>query len=121
MFQADAKQQQQQQQRSGPRQIRRTRSDLGGQRLLGWEQRQAARRLLRNMASSRRPLSPRKRPPEENDEDGLVVLRRHVHGAPPRRPALRRSLSQPIDIDKISPLLIVKSPGSKYSLHPPKL
>ncbi|CAH1126967.1 unnamed protein product [Ceutorhynchus assimilis] len=109
---ADVKNQQQQNQthqqpqRSATRQVRRTRSDLGGQRLLGWEQRQAARKLLRSMATSRRPLSPRKRPPDENDEDGLVVLRRNVHGAPPRRPALRRSLSQPIDIDKMSPLLM---------------
>lgn len=128
LFQTDAKQQQihqkqqqqqqqqqnqNNQQRSASRQVRRTRSDLGGQRLLGWEQRQAARRMLRNMALSRKPLSPRKRPPDENDEEGLVVLRRHVPGTPPRRPALRRSLSQPVDIDKISPLVVLKT-SSKY-------
>lgn len=117
--QQQEQQQQQQnqnnQQRSGSRQVRRTRSDLGGQRLLGWEQRQAARRMLRNMALSRKPLSPRKRPPDENDEEGLVVLRRHVPGTPPRRPALRRSLSQPVDIDKISPLVVLKT-SSKYFL-----
>ncbi|ERL91186.1 hypothetical protein D910_08525 [Dendroctonus ponderosae] len=105
--QVDPKQQQLNQRQV--RQVRRTRSDLGGQRLLGWEQRQAARRLLRNM-TSKRTLSPRKRPPDENDDDdGLVVLRRHVPGTPPRRPALRRSLSQPIDIDKISPLVLIKA------------
>ncbi|XP_066138350.1 uncharacterized protein RhoGEF3 isoform X1 [Euwallacea fornicatus] len=121
-YQADAKPHQIQQpppnhphQRRASRQVRRTRSDLGGQRLLGWEQRQAARRLLRNMALSRRPLSPRKRPPDENDEDGLVI-RRHVPGAPPRRPALRRSLSQPVDIDKISPLVLLKT--SNHSVGP---
>ncbi|KAL1491966.1 hypothetical protein ABEB36_012477 [Hypothenemus hampei] len=77
------------------KQVRRTRSDLGGQRLLGWEQRQAARRMLRNMATSRS-----KRPPDDQ-QDG-VILRKHLHGAPPTRPALRRSLSQPVDIDKIT-------------------
>lgn len=111
-FKADLKQQQHQQLHGGPRQVRRTRSDLGGQRLLGWEQRQAARKLLRNMASPRRPISPRKRPPDEND-DGAVILRRHAHGAPPRRPALRRSLSQPIDIDKLSPLMSTKFSGNR--------
>ncbi|XP_060525179.1 uncharacterized protein LOC132701359 [Cylas formicarius] len=97
----------------GSKQVRRTRSDLGGQRLFGWEQRQATQRLLRKMAaptsSPGRGQSPRKRPSDDLRADDDVELRRDV---PARPPALRRSLSQPLDIDKLSPLMRLRSPAS---------
>lgn len=50
-----------------------------------------------------RPQSPRKKPP---DVPGEVQLRM-TH----RRGQLRRSLSQPLDIDKLSPLMRTKATG----------
>lgn len=83
-------------------QVRRTRSDLGGQRLLHWDPRSSYRRLMSSPAPLRgRPQSPRKKPP-----DIPVQLRQHQ-----RRGHLRRSLSQPLDIDKLSPLMRIKAPG----------
>lgn len=54
-------------------------------------------------------MSPRKKPP---DAPGGVQLR-----VPHRRGQLRRSLSQPVDIDKLSPLMRTKTAG-KYALNP---
>ncbi|KAK9746793.1 RhoGEF domain [Popillia japonica] len=85
--------------------VRRTHSDLGGQRILHWESRSSYRRLMSSPAPIRgRPQSPRKKPP---DTPGGVQLRGSHH----RRGQLRRSLSQPLDIDKLSPLMRLKAPG----------
>lgn len=93
-FQADLKQR-----AHKHHQVRRTRSDLGGQRLLQWEGRPAPGRP---MASPPPPRSPRRRPP-----DAPVVLRQGGR----RSGQLRRSLSQPLDIDKLSPLMRPKAAG----------
>ncbi|XP_022919808.2 uncharacterized protein [Onthophagus taurus] len=84
--------------------VRRTHSDLGGQRILHWETRSSHRRLMTSPITVKgRPQSPRKRPP---DLPGAVQLR----GGPQyRRGQLRRSLSQPLDIDKLSPLMRLKT------------
>nr|XP_008197973.1 PREDICTED: spermatogenesis-associated protein 13 isoform X1 [Tribolium castaneum] len=87
-------------------QVRRTRSDLGGQRLLQWDSRSSYKRLMSNPSPLRgRPQSPRKKPP---DAPGGVQLRLNH-----RRGQLRRSLSQPLDIDKLSPLMRTKTAGLK--------
>ncbi|KAJ8919125.1 hypothetical protein NQ315_012110, partial [Exocentrus adspersus] len=105
-FKADLKQRTQKHQ-----QVRRTRSDLGGQRLLHWDPRTSYRRLMSSSASLRsRPQSPRKKPP---DAPGGVTLR---HGNY-RRGQLRRSLSQPLDIDKLSPLMKTKVAGVRAGPH----
>lgn len=89
-------------------QVRRTHSDLGGQRLLQWDPRSAYRRLMSSPVPLKsRPQSPRRKPP---DLPGGVQLR-----GLPRRGQLRRSLSQPLDIDKLSPLMRNKS-GGKFML-----
>lgn len=49
-------------------------------------------------------MSPRKKPPDAPDG---VQLR-----GPHRRGQLRRSLSQPVDIDKLSPLMRTKAAGN---------
>ncbi|XP_049821611.1 uncharacterized protein LOC109604696 isoform X2 [Aethina tumida] len=92
-------------------QVRRTRSDLGGQRLLNWDPRSSYRRLMSSPAHHLRPgsggsarlQSPNKKPP---DAPGGVQLR-----SGRRRGQLRRSLSQPLDIDKLSPLMRTKTAG----------
>ncbi|XP_044261717.1 uncharacterized protein LOC123009457 [Tribolium madens] len=87
-------------------QVRRTRSDLGGQRLLQWDSRSSYKRLMSTTSPLRgRPQSPRKKPP---DAPGGVQLRINH-----RRGQLRRSLSQPLDIDKLSPLMRTKTTGLK--------
>lgn len=85
--------------------VRRTHSDLGGQRILHWDPRAAYRRMMSSPTPLReRPQSPRKKPP---DAPGGVQLRGHQ-----RRGQLRRSLSQPLDIDKLPPLIRTKAPGN---------
>ncbi|XP_050499338.1 uncharacterized protein LOC126879961 isoform X2 [Diabrotica virgifera virgifera] len=93
-------------------QVRRTRSDLGGRRILNWD------RSFGRMFSSTGPpglqsrsQSPRKKPPD-TPPDGVVMRGRGPLG---RRGTLRRSLSQPLDIDKLSPLMRAKSGGIKLS------
>ncbi|KAJ8968727.1 hypothetical protein NQ317_000736 [Molorchus minor] len=98
LFKADLKQRAHKHQ-----QVRRTRSDLGGQRLLNWESRSAYRRLMSSVPLRGRPQSPKKKPPD-TPADG-VILRQGSH----RRGQLRRSLSQPLDIDKLSPLMRAKT------------
>ncbi|CAG9859561.1 unnamed protein product [Phyllotreta striolata] len=103
-FKADLKQ------RAHPdrRQVRRTRSDLSGRRT----------------SRCRRPadmLSSPDSPPADAPAPGLaqhpadrppdVVVRRRGVG---RRATLRRSLSQPLDIDKLSPLMKAKRGGLKF-------
>lgn len=58
-----------------------------------------------------RPQSPRKKPP---DTPGSVQLR-----GPHRRGQLRRSLSQPLDIDKLSPLMRTKGFGKYTFIYVP--
>ncbi|KAK4883196.1 hypothetical protein RN001_006515 [Aquatica leii] len=90
--------------------IRRTHSDLGGQRLFQWDPRSSYRRLMSSPAPLQgRPqrMSPRKKPP---DAPGAVQLR-----TAQRRGQLRRSLSQPVDIDKLSPLMRTKTAGLRLA------
>lgn len=95
--------------------VRRTHSDLGGQRILHWESRSSYRRLMSSPAPIRgRPQSPRKKPP---DAPAGVQLRGTNH----RRGQLRRSLSQPLDIDKLSPLMRLKGSGNLSSKYLPIL
>lgn len=106
IFKADLKQRTHKHQ-----QVRRTRSDLGGQRLLHWDSRASYRRLMTSSVPLRgRPQSPRKKPP---DAPGGVTLRHGSH----RRGQLRRSLSQPLDIDKLSPLMRTKTAGEIYGVY----
>lgn len=84
-------------------QVRRTHSDLGGQRLLQWDPRNTYRRLM-STPNRTRPRSPQKKPPDV--PEGGVQLR-----GIPRCGTLRRSLSQPLDIDKLSPLMRTKTTG----------
>ncbi|XP_017779219.1 PREDICTED: rho guanine nucleotide exchange factor 4-like [Nicrophorus vespilloides] len=93
--------------------VRRTHSDLGGQRIYQWDSRASYRRLMSlPVAPLRaRPQSPRKKPPDGNGPPG-VQLRSHPLY---RRGQLRRSLSQPLDIDKLSPILRPKAPGLKMT------
>ncbi|XP_050306057.1 uncharacterized protein LOC126743130 isoform X2 [Anthonomus grandis grandis] len=114
---ADVKQQRHQSPRlSRPKEVRRTRSDLGGQQMPAcYEQRQTAGRLLCSMESSKRPLSPRKRPPE--GYPNVILRSKHNHDRRSNGLGLRRSLSQPIDIDKISAETVVKSPNFSEEEH----
>lgn len=99
LLQADLKQRTQ----SNHTPVRRTRSDLGGQRLFHWDRSSSKRMASRGGI---RPPSPRKRPPDAPAGD--VVLRPAVIR---RSGTLRRSLSQPVDIDKLSPLMRTKTTG----------
>lgn len=104
MFQADLKQR-----AHGKNQVRRSRSDLGGQRLFNWEQPKFYRKMISSPAPIRsRPQSPKKKPP---NAPGDVVLRPSIYR---RSGQLRRSLSQPLDIDKLSPLMRVKTAGKFF-------
>lgn len=88
--------------------VRRTHSDLGGQRLLQWDTRNPYYRMMSTPSPLKgRPqrASPRRNPPEA---PGGVQLRGPRR---PARPQLRRSLSQPVDIDKLSPLMRTKTGG----------
>lgn len=106
LFQADLKQR-----AHGNNKVRRTHSDLGGQRLFNWEQPKFYRRMISSPAPIRsRPQSPKKKPP---CAPGDVVLRPST-AIYRRSGQLRRSLSQPLDIDKLSPLMRVKTAG-KYN------
>ncbi|XP_057660132.1 mucin-2 isoform X2 [Diorhabda carinulata] len=95
-------------------QVRRTRSDLGGRRILNWDR--SFGRIFSspgppNMQS--RSQSPRKKPPD-TPPDGVVLRNSSGLG---RRGTLRRSLSQPLDIDKLSPLIRAKNGGMKLGFH----
>lgn len=103
LFQADLKQR-----AHGRAPVRRTRSDLGGQRLFHWERSSSRRMATRGAATGVRPPSPRKRPPDAPPGDGVML---RPASAARRSSMLRRSLSQPIDIDKLSPLMRAKTAG----------
>lgn len=104
MFQAELKS------RQKHYQVRRTHSDLGGQRLLQWDPRATYRRLM-STPTRTRPRSPQRKPPDVPTDvagaGGVVQLR-----GLPRCGQLRRSLSQPLDIDKLSPLMRTKTAGN---------
>ncbi|XP_044730841.1 uncharacterized protein LOC123293913 [Chrysoperla carnea] len=94
--------------------VRRTNSDLGGQRLLQWDTRGSYRRMFSSPSPIKmRPqrLSPRHAPSSNNSPANSVLMRHNRRT--PGRPQLRRSLSQPLDIDKLSPLMRTKTMGSR--------
>ncbi|XP_045467492.1 uncharacterized protein LOC123675950 isoform X2 [Harmonia axyridis] len=95
-FKADLKQRAHKHQR-----VRRSRSDLGGHRILHWDSKGSH---MRNMSPLRnRPKSPQRKPPDAPEM--------RPPGANRRRGHLRRSLSQPLDINKLSPLMRTKTAG----------
>ncbi|XP_023726121.2 rho guanine nucleotide exchange factor 4 [Cryptotermes secundus] len=88
-------------------QVRRTHSDLGGQRLFNWD----LRNIYRRMYSTPSPIKmrpPRSSPPHPTITDA-VTLRSSKRRS--RRPQLRRSISQPLGLNELSPLMRRK-PGS---------
>lgn len=98
MFQAELRS------RSGDRKqhrpVRRTNSDLGGQRIYRWETGRTSSTGSRRgsaMTSPQPHQKPRRKPPDYRA--GPPVQLRHQ--LPYRRGQLRRSLSQPLDIDKV--------------------
>nr|CAD7428476.1 unnamed protein product [Timema monikensis] len=81
--------------------VRRTHSDLGGQRIFNWDMRNSYRRMF----SSPSPIKmrpPRTSPPRPANTD-TVTLRSSKHRN--ARPPLRRSISQPLGINELSPLM----------------
>lgn len=60
-----------------------------------------------------RPRSPQRKPPDVPDGGGGGV---HLRGTA-RCGQLRRSLSQPLDIDKLSPLMRTKTAGEFLLVH----
>ncbi|KAL0275632.1 UNVERIFIED_CONTAM: hypothetical protein PYX00_003429 [Menopon gallinae] len=81
------------------RRVRRTNSDLGGQRLFNWELRNNYRRMM-SMPS---PVKgrPSRTAGNKLTPDGSAVPRRRMPG----RGQLRRSMSQPLGLNELSPLM----------------
>lgn len=86
---------------------------MGGRRILHWDR--SFGRMISSPGSPHtdsRSQSPRKKPPD-TPPDGVVLRGRGGLG---RRGTLRRSLSQPLDIDKLSPLMKAKHGGLKFHM-----
>ncbi|KAG5320378.1 SPT13 protein, partial [Pseudoatta argentina] len=89
--------------------VRRTNSDLGGQRLLQWDTRSGYVHNYRRMLSTPSPI--KSRPPRlspRHSSHDIVTLRSNAKGRSSRT-NLRRSLSQPLGINQLSPLMRVKT------------
>ncbi|XP_053597025.1 uncharacterized protein LOC103576107 isoform X2 [Microplitis demolitor] len=95
--------------------VRRTNSDLGGQRLFQWDNRSYGGQLYyRRMLSTPSPI--KSRPPRlspRHSSHDIVTLRSNARGRNSRT-NLRRSLSQPLGINQLSPLMRTKTPGVKF-------
>nr|CAD7440106.1 unnamed protein product [Timema bartmani] len=81
--------------------VRRTHSDLGGQRIFNWDMRNSYRRMF----SSPSPIKmrpPRTSPPRPANTDTVTLRSSKRRNA---RPPLRRSISQPLGINELSPLM----------------
>uniref|UniRef100_A0A1B6CGV1 Spermatogenesis-associated protein 13 n=1 Tax=Clastoptera arizonana TaxID=38151 RepID=A0A1B6CGV1_9HEMI len=85
--------------RGGHQNVRRTHSDLGGQRLFNWDVRNSYRRMFSSPSPIKmKPhLSPRK-----NALDTPLRSSKRFNNRPQQ---LRRSISQPLGINELSPLL----------------
>ncbi|KAG8036655.1 hypothetical protein G9C98_003977 [Cotesia typhae] len=95
--------------------VRRTNSDLGGQRLFQWDSRTYGGQLYyRRMLSTPSPIKtrPPRLSPRHSSHD-IVTLRSNVRGRNSRT-NLRRSLSQPLGINQLSPLMRTKTAGAKF-------
>ncbi|XP_034941073.1 serine-rich adhesin for platelets [Chelonus insularis] len=95
--------------------VRRTNSDLGGQRLLQWDTRGYSGQLhYRRMLSTPSPIKtrPPRLSPRHSSHD-IVTLRSNARGRNSRT-NLRRSLSQPLGINQLSPLMRTKTSGAKF-------
>ncbi|KDQ95466.1 Spermatogenesis-associated protein 13 [Zootermopsis nevadensis] len=87
--------------------VRRTHSDLGGQRLFNWDVRNSYRRMF-STPSPIKMRPPRTSPPRSTNTD-TVTLRSSKRRT--RRPQLRRSISQPLGLNELSPLMRRKPGG----------
>ncbi|XP_077267562.1 rho guanine nucleotide exchange factor 3 isoform X4 [Temnothorax americanus] len=89
--------------------VRRTNSDLGGQRLLQWDTRSGYVHNYRRMLSTPSPIKtrPPRLSPRHSSHD-IVTLRSNAKGRSSRT-NLRRSLSQPLGINQLSPLMRAKT------------
>ncbi|XP_015116185.1 rho guanine nucleotide exchange factor 9 isoform X2 [Diachasma alloeum] len=95
--------------------VRRTNSDLGGQRLLQWDTRGYGSALqYRRMLSTPSPIKtrPPRLSPRHSSHD-IVTLRSNAKGRNSRT-NLRRSLSQPLGINQLSPLMRTKTAGARF-------
>ncbi|XP_063987773.1 mucin-2 isoform X2 [Diachasmimorpha longicaudata] len=95
--------------------VRRTNSDLGGQRLLQWDTRGYGSALqYRRMLSTPSPIKtrPPRLSPRHSSHD-IVTLRSNAKGRNSRT-NLRRSLSQPLGINQLSPLMRTKTTGARF-------
>ncbi|XP_011308183.1 uncharacterized protein RhoGEF3 isoform X2 [Fopius arisanus] len=95
--------------------VRRTNSDLGGQRLLQWDTRGYSTALqYRRMLSTPSPIKtrPPRLSPRHSSHD-IVTLRSNAKGRNSRT-NLRRSLSQPLGINQLSPLMRTKTAGARF-------
>ncbi|XP_015606220.1 uncharacterized protein LOC107272983 isoform X2 [Cephus cinctus] len=95
--------------------VRRTNSDLGGQRLLQWDTRSGYSHAhsYRRMLSTPSPIKtrPPRLSPKHSSHD-IVTLRSNSKGRSSRT-NLRRSLSQPLGINQLSPLMRTKTAGAR--------
>ncbi|XP_034186585.2 rho guanine nucleotide exchange factor 3 isoform X2 [Osmia lignaria lignaria] len=95
--------------------VRRTNSDLGGQRLLQWDTRSGYSHVhnYRRMLSTPSPIKtrPPRLSPRHSSHD-IVTLRSNAKGRSSRT-NLRRSLSQPLGINQLSPLMRTKTAGAR--------
>lgn len=92
--------------RGGHQNVRRTHSDLGGQRMFNWDMRNSYRRMFSTPSpiKMKPSLSPRKGGPMETP----VRTSKRFSGRPQQ---LRRSISQPLGINELSPLMRRKPSG----------
>ncbi|XP_043469994.1 uncharacterized protein LOC122503188 isoform X3 [Leptopilina heterotoma] len=93
--------------------VRRTNSDLGGQRLLQWDTRSGYSHVhnYRRMLSTPSPI--KTRPPRLSPRHSdIITLRSNAKGRCSRT-NLRRSLSQPLGINQLSPLMRTKTAGAR--------
>ncbi|XP_043497685.1 spermatogenesis-associated protein 13 isoform X3 [Polistes fuscatus] len=95
--------------------VRRANSDLGGQRLLQWDTRSGYSHIhnYRRMLSTPSPI--KSRPPRlspRHSSHDIVTLRSNAKGRSSRT-NLRRSLSQPLGINQLSPLMRTKTAGAR--------
>ncbi|KAJ9585687.1 hypothetical protein L9F63_002477, partial [Diploptera punctata] len=89
-------------------QVRRTHSDLGGQRLFNWDVRNSYRRMF-STPSPIKMRPPRTSPPRPTNTDAVTLRNSSKRRA--RRPQLRRSISQPLGLNELSPLMRRKPGG----------
>uniref|UniRef100_A0A0A9YF62 Spermatogenesis-associated protein 13 n=1 Tax=Lygus hesperus TaxID=30085 RepID=A0A0A9YF62_LYGHE len=91
--------------------VRRTYSDLGGQRLYNWEMRRGFRRMVSHPSPLRsKPNRENSLSNNSNSSNSSNRNWRRPHGRPAH---LRRSVSQPLGINELSPLMLRKTTGGR--------